>query len=176
MGTTQSQNNYNIIDFNKKLYIVINLFLKPKYEETSNFDIDNLKTNSFLKKKLKDIIVKSFTNKFNCNITLYENNIILVSKSDNNNIKYLEMNAMIEFGNIVESKPKIDIVPTSVQTYIYPKEILNNSSNDVSIPIIKMAILHELHNYVIHKWPILTPDITLIILYETIYTIEIFQK
>jgi hypothetical protein len=82
MGVTQS-NNY--IDFNKKLYIVIDLYLKPKYEQTRVFDIDKLKTDNILKKNIKDIIVNSLLKKYNHNVILLENNIIFVLKTDTNN-------------------------------------------------------------------------------------------
>ena len=173
MGVTQSSNN---IEFNKSLYIVIDLYLQPKFEEKHRFDINNFKTNSFLKKKLKDIIVNSLINKYNCDVTLSENNIILVSKTDSNNIKYLEMNAIVEFSNITQTKSKPDIIPTSTPTYIYPNDIIYNNLHNVTIEILKMNVLRELYEYVSNKYEIFTPDITLIISHQTIYNIHMFQK
>jgi hypothetical protein len=173
MGANQSNNN---IDFNKKIYIVIDLYLKPKFEENQSFDIENLKTNSFLKKNVKDIIVNSLINKYNRNVILLENNILLISKTDKNNIKYLEMNAAIEFSGLLEPNVKTCIIPTSTPTYINPNEFLFSSLPDVTIDIIKMNVLNRLYEYVSNKFGIITPDITLIIEHQTLYNIEIYQK
>jgi hypothetical protein len=127
MGANQSKDDNNIdVDFNKKLYIVIDLYLKPKFEEIKNFDIDDYKTNKFIKKTVKDIIVNSLINKCNRSISLSEHNILLISKTDKDNIKYLEMNIMFEFSDLIESKPKIDIIQTPLSIYIHPNELFNN--------------------------------------------------
>jgi hypothetical protein len=173
MGTTQSNNN---IDFNSKLYIVIDLYLKPKFEPKQNFNIDNLKTNVFLKKNLKDIIVNSLFDKYNRNVILYENNILLISKTDKDNIKYLEMNATVEFSEPIEKKAKLDIIPTSTPTFIYSSEILYNNFTNISIETLKMNILSELYNYVTNQYGIITSDITIIILQQTLNNIELYQK
>jgi len=153
MGTTQSN---NIIDFNNKLYIVIDLYIKPKFEQKQTFNIDNLKTNIFLKKNLKEIIVNS--------------------KTDKDNIQYLEMNATIEFSEPLEQKVKLDIIPTSIPTFIYSNEILYNNFTNITIETLKMNILSELYNYVLNQYGIITPDITIIILQQTLNNIELYQK
>jgi hypothetical protein len=173
MGTNQSNNN---IDFNKKIYIVIDLYLKPKFGEKQTFDIENFKTNSFLKKNVKDIIVNSLINKYNRNVILLENNILLILKTDTNNIKYLEMNAALEFSGLIQPNVNTGIIPTSTPTYINPNDILFSSLPDITIDIIKMNILSQLHEYVSNKFGIITPDITLIMLHQTLYNIEIYQK
>lgn len=173
MGVTQS-NNY--IDFNKKLYIVIDLYLKPKYEQTRFFDIDKLKNDNILKKNIRDIIVNSLLKKYNYNVILLENNILFVLKTDINNIKYLEMNTSLEFDEIIEEKVKPDIIPTSTPTFIYPNQIIVNNSNNITKETIKLNILSNLYEYVSNKLSINTADITLIILYQTLYNIEIYQK
>ena len=173
MGTTQSN---NIIDFNNKLYIVIDLYIKPKFEQKQTFNIDNLKTNIFLKKNLKEIIVNSLFDKYNRNVILFDNNILLISKTDKDNIQYLEMNATIEFSEPLEQKVKLDIIPTSIPTFIYSNEILYNNFTNITIETLKMNILSELYNYVLNQYGIITPDITIIILQQTLNNIELYQK
>jgi hypothetical protein len=176
MGVNQSNDNNNNIDFNRKIYIVIDLYLKPKFEETKNFDIDDYKTNKFIKKAVKDIIVNSLINKCKRSISLSDHNILLISKTDENNIKYLEMDIMFEFNDLLESKPRIDIIPSALSAYINPNEILNNNSQDITLSIIKMSILSEFYKYVSHKNSIFTLDTTLIILHQTLHNIDIYQK
>jgi hypothetical protein len=158
MGNTQSS---KIIDYNKKLFIVIDLYVKPKFDYIKNFNIDNYKSNIVLKKNLINIILKSLIDKINYRILLSENNLILISKKDKENNEYLELNAIIEFDQPIFSK------------------ILNNvSENDIqsNIEFYKLNILSEFYNYVSYKYGIITPDITLIILYNTLYNINIYQK
>jgi hypothetical protein len=161
MGSSQSNQSTKIIDYNKKLFIVIDLYVKPKFDYIKNFNIDNLKNNVVLKKNLINIIIKSLINKINYRISISENNLILINKKDNDNIEYLELNAIIEFGQPIFSK------------------ILNNVSEnkiESNIEFIKLNILNEFYNYVSNKYGLITQDITLIILYHTLYNINIYQK
>jgi hypothetical protein len=178
MGVNQSKvKNYNNnVDFNKKLYIVIDLYLKPKSEETKNFDIDDYKTNKFIKKVVKDIIVNSLINKCNRSISISEQNILLISKTDKHNKKYLEMNIMFEFSDVIHSKPTIDIIQSPLSVYIHPNELFNNNSQDITLSIIKMSILSEFNNYVSDNYSIITADANLIISYQTLHNIDIYQK
>ena len=157
MGNTQSN---NIIDYNKKLFIVIDLYVKPK-SDIKNFNINNLKNNTFLKKNLIDIITNSLVNKLNYKILLTENNLLLISKKDKDDNEYLEINAVIEF-----NKP---IVSNIFDNY-------TENNNQSNIEFVKMNILSEFYNYVSNKYGIIIPDITLIVLYNTLYNIDIYQK
>jgi hypothetical protein len=157
MGNTQSN---KIIDYNKKLFIVIDLYVKPK-SDIKNFNINNLKNNTFLKKNLIDIITNSLVNKLNYKILLTENNLLLISKKDKDDNEYLEINAVIEF-----NKP---IVSNIFDNY-------TENNNQSNIEFVKMNILSEFYNYVSNKYGIIIPDITLIVLYNTLYNIDIYQK
>ena len=97
MGTTHSIPSTKYIDLDKKIYLVIDLYLKPKDNYYKNFDINSLKTNAVFKKSLQDIIVSSLINRLNYSISLPENNLILISKKDKDNSIYLELNAILQF-------------------------------------------------------------------------------
>jgi hypothetical protein len=174
MGVNQS-NNINV-DFNKKLYIVIDLYLKPKFEEIKNFDIEHYKTNKFIKKIVKDVIVKALISKCNRNITLLEHNMILISKTDKNNIKYLEVNIMLEFSELIYTKPKIDVIQTSLPIYMNPNELINSNSQEITLSIIKMGIIGEFYNYISDNYGIITHESILIISQQTLHNIDIYQK
>ncbi len=160
MGLTQSKQLNKIIDYDKKLFIVIDLYVKPKVD-IKNFNINSLKNNTFLKKNLIDIITNSLVNKLNYKISLTENNLLLISKKDKDNNEYLEINAIIEFS-------------TPIVSNIFNNHTENN--NHSNIEFVKMNILSELYNYVSNKYGIITPDITLIVLHNTLYKIYIYQK
>lgn len=151
MGNDHSKKEVNAIDFDKKLYIEIDIHLKSKYDnELIN---DELKTNHFLKKHLKEIITNGFV-KANCDVSIHDCNLWLISKKDKNDIDCLELNAIAEFNG--KSK---------------------NISSDINMQTIKMHILSEFYTYTSKKyWIMIGRDTGVIILYNTLYAIDLYQK
>ena len=167
MGTTHSIPSTKYIDLDKKIYLVIDLYLKPKDNYYKNFDINSLKTNAVFKKSLQDIIVSSLINRLNYSISLPENNLILISKKDKDNSIYLELNAILQF---TEKKTNTD---SSTLTNIQQSEIV---SDKISIEQIKLYILNKFFELFQNQYGIITPEISVILLYKTLYSIDIYQK
>lgn len=155
MGAIQSKEETNIIDFNKKLYIVVDLYLKSK-TDTKKLNFDELKTNVSLKGHLKDILIKAFA-KENCGIALSDNNLLLVSKnkkSKNSEHNQLELNAIVE----ITEKPK-------------------DESNALKLQKLKLRILSEFYEYTSSQYGIvISPHTTIVILYNTLSEIDVYQK
>ncbi len=149
------------IDLNKNTYIVIDLYLKPKNPNYKNFDLNHLKTNEPFKKNLQNIIVSALSNKLNYEVFLTDNNMLFTMKKDKDNDAYLELNAILQFG-VKDNK-------------------LNTSSSITDIGFIskeqmKLYVLNKLFELFHNQIGIITPEITVLILYKTLYHIDIFQK
>ena len=78
MGTVQSKEDASIVDFSKKLYIVIDLYFKSKIDN-KKLNFDEVKMSVSLKKQLRDIIMIAFS-KEKLSVSLNENNLLLISK------------------------------------------------------------------------------------------------
>lgn len=158
MGAIQSSSKEDtgIIDFNKKMYVVIDLYFKSKIDN-KKLNFAELKTSVSLKKQLRDIIMNAFL-KENLSVSLSENNLLLISKVDKNNdrIEYLELNAVVEFSQTSKEE---------------------NRSIELKRQKLKLNILSELFAYTSNKYGIVvSPDTTVIILHNTLSEIEIYQK
>jgi len=175
MGATESVFENNI-DFNKKLYIVIDLYMKQKCNYKNNFDIDNFKSNEMLKKNLKDIIISALYNKCKYNVKLSDNNVILVSKKDKDGVNYLELNAIIEFENfeIIKIEPKM--MYTGMSTYNDPKYILKNDALNITTKMLKLLVLSEFFKCTSNEYSIIINNDILLILDKTINHIDVYQK
>lgn len=174
-----SQRSKKIVDFKKKLYINIDLYLKPKFETNDkyhNYDIENLKLNSVLKKNLKDILLNAFTNKGNYNAIISENNILLISKIDKNHIKYLELNVVVEFIDYIEEKVNAEVIASPISSYINPNDILSKNTSNTNIEVMKLNVLSELFKYVSNQYGIIIPELTIVILANTLNNIHLYQK
>jgi hypothetical protein len=174
-----SQRSNKIVDFKKKLYIDIDLYIKPKFDQNEkfrNYDIEKLKLNSVLKKNLKDILLNAFTNKGNYNALISENNILLISKIDKNNIKYLELNVVVEFVNYTEEKVNTEVIATPISTYISPNDILSQNTSNTNFEVMKLNVLSELFKYVSNQYGIIIPELTIVILANTLNNIHLYQK
>jgi len=143
------------IDLNKNTYIIIDLYVKPKNPSYKNFNINDLKTNEHLKKNLQNIIVSSLIDKFNYEVILTENNMLFTCKKDNDNEEYLEFNGIIQF----------------IQQDKNTKPI-----GCISKEEIKLFILNKLFDLFHNQYGIITPEITVLILYKTLYHIRVYQK
>ena len=153
MGAFQSKEDTSIVDFNKKIYIVVDLYLKSKIDN-KKLNFDELKMSVTLKKYLRDILMNAFS-KENLSVSLNENNLLLISKIDKNNerTEHLELNAIVELNQ---------------------KE---NSTRELKIQKIKLNVLSEFYEYTSKKYGIvISPDTTVIILYNTLSEIDIYQK
>jgi hypothetical protein len=151
MGLYHSK-DVNQIEFDKKLHIVIDIYLKPSCNGRI-INIDNLQTNDFLKRTLKEIIMKGFTSA-KCNVSILDNNVLLISKKDKTNISYLELNIIATFN-----------------------EISSNILSNLTIPKIRLNIFSEFYKYTSNSYEIVVErDMDVIILYNTLYAINIYQN
>lgn len=154
MGGIQSKEDTSIIDFNKKVYIVVDLYLKSK-NDNKKLNFDELKTNVSLKKHLKDILMTSFAQE-KTSVSLSDTNLFFVSKTNSERVEYLELNAIVEF-----NQPSINEPPF----------------NALKIQKLKLHILSEFYTYTSNKYGIvISPDTTVVILYNTLNEIDIYQK
>ena len=142
--------------FNKKMYIVIDFYFKSKINNSINLDV--LKNNHELKTHVKDIILTAF-NKVTCKAHISDTNVLFVLKRKNNH-DYLELNTVADLSSNVRNSE------------------YNKSPNDnSSIQGIKMAIVTELFTYTSKECGIVvSPTETLVILYNTLYNVEVYQK
>lgn len=141
--------------FNKKMYIVIDFYFKSKINNSINLDV--LKNNHELKTHVKDIILSAF-NKLVCKAHISDTNVLFVLKRKNNH-DYLELNTVADLSSDVRNSE------------------YNKSSNDISIQGIKMAIVTELYTYMSKECGIVvSPTETLVILYNTLYNVDVYQK
>ena len=170
MGNIKSTQSDKFIDCKKKIYIVMDLYLKSKFNYEKNFDIDKLKTNSSLKNKIIDILVNSLIKNLSYKISIVDNNLIFITKIDENNIKYLEINTVLEFTK--NNEKETDTITNNIPTSIYK----NGNKEFISKEYIKLNIISEFFNYVNYKYEINIQYDNLIILYNTLYNIEIYQK
>jgi len=141
--------------FNKKMYIVIDFYFKSKINNSINLDV--LKNNHELKTHVKDIILSAF-NKVVCKAHISDTNLLFVLKRKNNH-DYLELNTVADLSSDVRNSE------------------YNKGPNDISIQGIKMAIVTELYTYMSKECGIVvSPTETLVILYNTLYNVEVYQK
>ena len=175
MGATESVFE-NYIDFNKKIFLVIDLYMKEKFNNNNNFDIYNFKSNNMLKTNLKDIIVSALNNKGKFTVKLSESNIILVCKKDNDGIKYLELNAIIDFENFEFKKIETKMMSTYMPAYIDPKYIINNDELNITTKTLKLLILSEFYKFTSTEYGIMIDNNILLILGKTINHIDVYQK
>lgn len=175
MGATESLCDIEI-DFKKKLFLVIDLYMKEKINFKSNFDIDKFKSNEMLKKNLKDIIVSALNDKGKYTVKLSDNNIILVSKKDKDGIKYLELNAIIEFENFEIRKIETKMMSTFVSGYIDPKYVIKSDSVNVTTKMLKLHILSEFLKFASNEYGIIIDNYILQILAKTVNYIDLYQK
>ena len=141
--------------FNKKMYIVIDFYFKSKLNNSINLDV--LKNNHELKTHVKDIILSAF-NKLVCKAHISDTNVLFVLKRKNNH-DYLELNTVADLSSDARNSEH------------------NKSPNDISIQGIKMAIVTELYTYMSKECGIVvSPTETLVILYNTLYNVEVYQK
>jgi hypothetical protein len=151
MGTTQSKSHK---PNPQKIYIVIDLYLKSLFDVKMN--IDDLKTNDFLKKKLKVIILTALVTKGNYNVSLDDTNLWLVSKTDKNGVQYLELNAVADF---------------------YESNFCEIYDNVKRMKKMKLHILSEFYTYTSTQCNIvIPPDTTLVLLYNTLYNIAVYSN
>ena len=147
MGTRQSKPDNSKPE---KIHIIMDLHFKMTFGE---MNIDDLKTNDCLKRKLRNIILTALVTKGNYNVELNDSNLWLVSKTDKNNTKYLELNAIV---------------------YFYESN-LNEISDDLRrIKKMKFHIVGEFYTYTSSKCNIdVSPNAALILLYNTLYNISV---
>jgi len=173
MGINQSNTN---IDFEKKLYIVFDLYVTPKSANKPNYNIHSLKVDSSLKKHVKDIIISSIKRSNNYNVSITDSNLLLICKLDKNNISYFEVNSVIEFVDVIRNKGKTDVILSVMPGYIHPNQLLSYEQSNITTEMIKMNIINKLYSYISNKYGIITSDITVIISNETLQNLHIFQK
>ena len=153
MGSIQSKEDTSIIDFNKKTYIVVDVYLKSK-NDNNKLNFDELKTNDTLKKHLRDILMNAFAQE-NLLASLSDTNMFLIPKIDSDRTEYVELNAIVEF--------------------IQPSK--NEPLNVLKIQKLKLHILSEFFKYTSNKYGIVvSPYTTVVILYNTLSEIDIYQK
>lgn len=177
MGSAFSQTEYPFenegesesdrIDFDKRIYIVVDLYVSSKLENgfgsgssagsttlAKKINLDEIKTNAVLKMHIKDIILSAFA-KAKCQVRVSENNILLILKSKNND-DYLEMNTTV------------DVVPGPLSAGAYP---------DLTTQKIKLYILNELYAYTSNEYGVvISPNVTLVFVNNTLHSIDVYQK
>lgn len=154
MGGIQSKEDTSNIDFNKKLYIVVDVYLKSK-NENNQLNFSELKTNVSLKKHLRDILMNAIS-KENLSASLSDNNLFLISKKNNDRSEYLELNAIVEFNQTSKDE---------------------TSRCQLKIQKLKMNILSEFFEHTSNKYGIVvSPNTTVVILYNTLSEIDVYQK
>lgn len=150
MGTTQSSSP----ETQFQICIVIDLYLKSEFDDMLNFDV--LKTNDCLKTKLKNIILTALITKGNHNVSIDDTNLWLVSKMDESNIQYLELNAVVNF---------------------YESNLCEIPDNLRRMKLMKLHIVSEFFTYTLNKLNIIiSPDTTVIFLYNTLYNVTVYKK
>ncbi len=152
------------VKFNKKLYIVIDFYFKSKIVDninTNTINLEALKNNNELKAYVKDIILSAFSN-IACKAHISDTNIIFMLRSKNNE-DYLELNTVVD----LSSDPR---------NSNYNKKYMN-PSNDITIQGIRMAIVSILFTHTSKQYGIVvSPTETVVILYNTLYDIEVYQN
>jgi hypothetical protein len=173
MGNIYSTDN---IDFNKKVYCIIDLYLIPKLSDTNNFNIYEYKEDIGLKNYIKDIIIRIIENKTKRKIFISQDNLLLVCKKDSNENKYLEVNVSIGFKSVDESV-KINYqlpIMSNTPTYIDTHQIID--SNKINLFNISFTIRDAFYQDVINNVGILTSNKVLKLSTENILTVKLFQK
>lgn len=151
MGTTQSQSSS---ETQFQICIVIDIYLKSEFDDMLNLDL--LKTNVCLKTKLKNIILTALITKGNHNVSIDDTNLWLVSKMDESNIQYLELNAVVDF---------------------YESNLCEIPNNLRRMKMMKLHIVSEFFTYTSNKLNIIiSPDTTVILLYNTLYNIAVYKN
>ena len=152
------------VKLNKKLYIVIDFYFKSKIVDNTNtntINLEALKNNNELKAYVKDIILSAFSN-IACKAHISDTNIIFMLRSKNNE-DYLELNTVVD----LSSDPR---------NSEYNKKYMN-PSNDITIQGIRMAIVSILFTHTSKQYGIVvSPTETVVILYNTLYDIDVYQN
>ena len=152
MGTNQSQSQSLETKF--QICIIVDVYLKSEFDVKMN--VDDVKTNDCLKKKLKEILLTALITKGNHNVSIDDSNLWLVSKMDENKTKYLELNAVVDF---------------------YESNICEIPDNLKRMKKMKLDILTEFFTYTSNQRKIfIPPHTTLVLLYNTLYNIDVYKK
>jgi hypothetical protein len=128
---------------------------------TNTINLEALKNNNELKAYVKDIILSAFSN-IACKAHISDTNIIFMLRSKNNE-DYLELNTVVD----LSSDPR---------NSEYNKKYMN-PSNDITIQGIRMAIVSILFTHTSKQYGIVvSPTETVVILYNTLYDIDVYQN
>jgi hypothetical protein len=172
MGSSLSKS----IDFQKKLYIIFDIYPIVNYKNGSKSNI--LEQNDNFKKYIVHKIKKSINKLTNIQFII-PNNIIIIVKINPENILYYEINVLVEFINVVQEKDNKNIQIPMISSLMSNINIENiyQDNKIITFELLEKTILNVFMEDIINKKNIKIDKSNYISLnYDSIQNIQIYQN